>query len=157
MNLFRRFINEDDVILYFQSKNILIKYSNCSICERSMTYYPNMRAFRCNKIFNRKYCNTQTSIAIGTIFSCMKISYIQAIFLVYEFSIKTPINQVAFEYQMSEKTVMKWYNKLIIIVSDYMKRSTTKIGGRNCIVEIDECKLVANKYHKGRLLKSQGG
>ena len=61
-------------------------------------------------------------------------------FITYEFLIKPHINQPAFEYQISEKAVLKWYNKLSVYFSDHMKQSTMKIGGNNCIFKITECK-----------------
>ena len=37
-----------------------------------------------------------------------------------------------------------------------MKGTMNKIGGNQLIEEIDEWKLVRNKYHKGRILLNQG-
>ena len=79
--------------------------------------------------FNKNLsCNTKLKVTNGTIFFKHRLSIQKILFLLYEFSVGTPINKVAFEYECSEHTAGDWYRKFREIIAYHISESEIKIG-----------------------------
>ncbi|KAM0674096.1 hypothetical protein GVAV_002616 [Gurleya vavrai] len=85
-----------------------------------------------------------------------KIELKKIILLIYEFSANTNVKNTAFEYNLDSSTVSRYFNKFReITINHYKRNQPLQIGGDGVIVEWDECLLVKNKNHTGRILAGQ--
>lgn len=152
LRLFQILNNENNCIKWCQVNNILNNYVICNICNEEMIYYEDKKIFRCNKL----NCNKSISLTAGTIFHSAKINIQILIFLIYEWSINTGVENTATEYELNISVVSRWFKKFRMLSTIfYFINNQQPIGGIGKIVEIDESLVVKRKYNRGRLLNSQ--
>lgn len=122
----------------------------CIYCKIDMMYYKNNSIFKCNQ------CMKKQRLLSNTIFEKSSIGIKKIITLLYEWTVKSPMFQMAHEYGIGKTTVGKWCKKFRLMAClFYSLESNEKVGGPGIIVEIDESLLVKNKYRRGRKLRGQ--
>lgn len=104
--LFRLIPDENAAMIYFQNKNLIYKCIDCYVCNDNMKLYHENKVFRCLK----RGCNTKISLFSDSIFENTKLSLRKILFIIYEWSVDTPISKVAEEYDVSISTCSLWYN-----------------------------------------------
>ena len=156
LDLFRRFRTDQDVVEFFWECDLLIFEPDCPVCHDKMQYASSSYSYRCYNGRRGERCNQEIAITYGTIFYRMRLSYLEILFLLYEFSIGTPVFRTVLELRITECTVLSWYDKLSEITAEHIMALFAIIVGDGIIVEIDECKLVKKKYHRGRNLAHEG-
>ena len=108
--------------------------------------------YRCNK----KHCRTKLSLYGGTIFEKMHICLPEALKVIYEWSVRTPVTTAAATLGMPHSTLSNWYSRMRQLATIfYFSAAECRIGGEGVEVEIDESKFSKNKYGRGRRLASQ--
>jgi hypothetical protein len=130
------FNDEEKAIHYLMKNDYIDKYKKCSICNTDTKFYLKEKIFKC-----RNYkCRKGFSPFRGTIFSKMKLPINIQLHILYEFLKKTPCSSIYSSLQVDKNTITL-YNKLFRkYLRDKQKfNKNNKIGGKNKIVEIDEC------------------
>ncbi|XP_071575579.1 uncharacterized protein [Temnothorax nylanderi] len=59
------------------------------------------------------------------------------------------------ELQLSEPSVIDWVSFCREVCIYWAKKNSTKLGGPNKIVEIDEAKIGKRKYNRGRIIEGK--
>ncbi len=96
-------------------------------------------------------CRKAISPLKGTIFNKLTLPLNIQLHILYLFLGKAPSSFIASSLQISKNTVSS-YNKTFrkyIKNKQLLSNRSTKIGGRNKIVEIDESKIAKRKHNKG--------
>ena len=151
-DLIELFRNEEDTIIWCQEKGLLNCDVFCENCGDKLIYYNEDNIFR----YQKRKCNKNLSLFSGTIFEKSKIGLSKIMLLIYEWSIDSTICSTAFEYNISKNYVSNWFLKFRILASIFhLIEKAQSIGVPGKIVEVDECLLVKNKYHRGRILSGQ--
>ena len=96
------------------------------------------------------------SIRTVAFFSKSKLELKTIVYLIYEWSIETPVHEVVSEHSLSKKTIIDWFKFCREICLDYflILSERKEIGGVDKIVEIDETVVTRRKYMVGRLVKT---
>ena len=156
-------------IEFLEKTEILPTKQTCTDCDQVLTKRSNKGYFvyyRCTK------CSKRISARSGTILSGSKLSFRRFILMVYSFcQFNWTYGQTQQEVcvtsddeegedsesstQLSSRSINKYFKLFREIVSDHMIstfKSTKKIGGPGCTVEIDESQFGKRKYNRGTIL-----
>ena len=162
---------DQDSVNFCQHYGLLPKTINCDKCGNTLTnlsirYFATESAtyslnFRCHK----KSCNKVISAKKNTWFESSKVSLQRSLILTYMFISKASYDSAIKETSgpffnctfTSRETVSDIYSycREVCIESLYTTGPKKKIGGPNCIVEIDEAKFGKRKFNKGRFVEGQ--
>ena len=121
----------------------------------------NSLLFRCHK----KGCDKKVSINKNTWFAQTKLPYRKSLLLVYCFLERFTYDQAVRETSgplyggvtTSRESVADLFSycREVILDSFLEQKEARKIGGKNCIVEVDEAKFGKRKYNRGRVVEGQ--
>jgi hypothetical protein len=110
------------------------------------------KIWRCRKTVSGQRHQTSTSLRHHSYFSQSNLALKEAIYLLYEWSVNTPLATASYELAISEKTVAGFYKSCRQTSSLAVEtRLSVQIGGEGDVVEIDECQLGRRKAHRGRI------
>uniref|UniRef100_A0A182W7W2 DDE_Tnp_IS1595 domain-containing protein n=1 Tax=Anopheles minimus TaxID=112268 RepID=A0A182W7W2_9DIPT len=105
---------------------------------------------RCKWLCRRKACAGSCTIVTGSIFFGAESSLASLTLLRYEWSAKSSVSRAMVETGLDRSTVLDWYRLLRNFLFDYeFDRTSRQIGGTGMTVEVDETKVVRQKYHIG--------
>lgn len=138
---------------WLMNKNWIAKEKFCQDCptvEMKLEKNGQTQRWRCGK------CKNSTSVFHNTILFNSNLKIVQAIDLIYFWSLNTSQNVVMNEIQTkSRPVIVKWFKKLSLQTYHIMKNLIPrKIGGVGRIIEIDESKFSKRKFNVGRSVRS---
>jgi hypothetical protein len=109
-------------------------------------------AWRCSRTIGGQRHFKSVSIRDRSFFARSKLSVRACIFLLYEWSVGTTLQQAAFQLDINERTAIKHF-KLFRELAAWAHGGVQmqRVGGEDSIVEIDECQLGRRKAHRGRM------
>ena len=160
------------LLAYLQYKKLVLSEKTCSNCASECVLYEEFHdfdnlispkdnycngpgklnfEFRCT----RKYCGFKQSIRNNTWFSATKLDFVTALNICWYFVENIKGRSCAHHLNITENTVVDWYNfcREVCIVKCLNQNQT--IGGPKKIVEIDESKFGKSKYNRGRYVEGQ--
>ena len=86
----------------------------------------------------------------GSIFANSHLPVKTIVFLLYEWSAKTPLEQAAHKLSIEENTVHDFYGSFWSVAARALHNLQDEmIGGEHSVVKIDECRLGRRKHHRG--------
>jgi transposase-like protein len=153
--LFSLLCDYQSTITWCRAHELLIASVVCSVCRSEMvevsTNKRDHNIWQCRKMVSGVRHQQYASIRKSSFFEDSKLELRDILFILYEWTRLTTVEDVSYEYDISEHTVGMWYKKIGVIVSSYMNvQSRGQIGGEGEIVEIDECQIGRRKHHRGR-------
>lgn len=137
---------------------IATKEKNCQKCNGKMIIEKGKVRHGINKRYRclKKTCRASISFIKGSIFDGVRLQISKVIKLIYFYSLNFKISACVNHIGISKPTCVKWYKKFRRICEGYqLSLSERKIGGHNCVVEVDETYVSKRKYNTGRVLASQ--
>ena len=103
-----------------------------------------------------KKCCKSVSWSKGTWFERMKIDYHECLMLIWCWCNNITLTKLSPFLDISSRSLNDFYCLLREICSlYYLQAETTKIGGKDIIIEVDETHLHTRKYNRGRLLAAE--
>ena len=99
---------------------------------------------------SRRQCRVNFTLRRGSFFERSKLSEVQVFKLVYYWCYNIPLEYVSFQLEISETSLVDWFNFCRDVCADILLSDNKKIGGPGHMVEIDESKFGKNKYGYGR-------
>ncbi|KYN05769.1 hypothetical protein ALC62_03248 [Cyphomyrmex costatus] len=151
------------LIKFLIETNIIISEIQCPKCNSELIININTLLFRCYKVHYKKdkhkkriktKCDFKTSAKVDTWFSESKLSLETICRLTAYFIMLRPPRQefLCTELDLSDKSVVDWISFCREVCVYWAKKNSTKLGGPNSIVEIDEAKIGKRKYNRGRII-----
>lgn len=139
-----------------QDKNLLIRQPICSECHTDMREESHKCEdgviWRCRKMRLGIRHQKTLSIRHNSIFEESNLSIKETIYLLYEWSVKTSVENAAYELQINKESIINLFSKFRAVVSSSEQaRAVELIGGEGCVIEIDECQIGRRKHHRGRV------
>lgn len=140
------FDDEKLAVQYLVDNDFINKYAQCWKCNSDTRLDLKKKLYICK---NYK-CQKSKSPFYRTIFSKLKLPINLQLHILYEFLKKTPAISISSSLEVDKNTVSS-YHKLFrtYLKGKQLLNKKNKIGGRNCIVEIDETKIGRRKYNRG--------
>jgi ISXO2-like transposase domain len=158
LELYAHIHSDKDAINWCREKGLLLSEVSCSQCSLSMNESrhdcQDGTIWKCKRTINGNRHYTSLSIRHGSFFSGSHLSIKKIIYLLYEWSMKTPSEQAIYQLDIAENTVNEFYQRFREIAATAIcALQRSQIGGDQDIVEIDECQLGRRKHHRGRVPK----
>ena len=143
-----------EIITYSQKQGLIANNYLCSKCNVDMTVAPietviDKYAWRCKK------CRSRKSIRRGTWFSNSHLSLSSILQLTFFWCDKLERRIIRRELEISEATLVDWYNLCREICVEIMLNHCDTIGGLGKIVDIDESKIGKRKCNRGRAVEGK--
>lgn len=137
------------------ARNLINDKKRCKRCKSRMKISKNSRLIdQVEWMCKNSKCKAKTSIRTGTFFERSKLDIADILQICFMWSKNLPLKYVAEDLNISTKTMIDWYRFCgDIVLFHYENAETSKIGGVNQIVEIDESVFSKRKYNRGRLVK----
>ena len=155
-NLYKLLENKFEFLQFCFDNGLLKKICFCQICflKKKLIYNEKVTDGFEWKCSSKKCSKSTTSIRIDSVFSGFKLSLIDILKIIYEFSVKTPALNIHNELSISKTTITKYLRFCRLLIENYYFQFNyeRKIGGQGKVVEIDECCLYRRKYNVGRML-----
>lgn len=144
---------EQDAILFFQERNILPKKRKCTNSHDMKLYFGKRKFWKCNL----RQCDQQVGLRKDNWFEGSRIPFCSALRFIYCWCEElTSIKFCEKQLDLSDKTVIDWNNYMReLCVLDMETKPNKKVGGPDCIVEIDESLFTKRKNNCGRVLPEQ--
>jgi hypothetical protein len=79
----------------------------------------------------------------------------EILLLTYNIVRRVPVNTIHEEHHFDSLTVIEWAKICRVVMLEHMLGSSTKTGGPNETVEIDDSKFDRRKYNRGHKVKGQ--
>ena len=109
------------------------------------------RCWRCRRQFQGMRHSQKLSVRHGSIFAQSHLSIREILYLLYEWSVSTSIQQSAYQLNLSERTIVSWYKTFRELAGKMINKwQPVLLGQSGDIVEIDECQIGRRKHHRGR-------
>src|SRR5690242_10321786 len=136
----------DDAIEWCRERNLLLREMQCPVCNSSMIESPDKcddrRIWACRRTQNGRRHQKKVSIRHGSYFASSGLSIRDTLYALYEWSVKTSVEQTCFELQLSNKTVIALFKQFRALATIVVQtRLNGPIGGQGLTVEIDECQI----------------
>jgi transposase-like protein len=107
--------------------------------------------WRCRRMVDKLRHYQKVSIRRGSVFSASKLSIKELVYMMYEWTVNTSVEQTSFQLTVSEKAVTRWFRTMRATSEWFIKqRLDRQIGGDQEVIEADECQIGRRKYHRGR-------
>lgn len=147
--------SNEAAVHWCREKGLLRLFADCSICRQAMHEVSDTSVdgiiWRCTRKLQGIKHDQKRSIRHQSIFSGSHLSLKEIVYILYEWSINTSVQDTAHELSINESTVVKWYKTWREIIEWWgMRRMNERIGGIGEIIEIDECQIGRRKHHRGR-------
>jgi transposase-like protein len=130
----------------------------CPKCESTMNIERGKQRhgidgrWRCGKV----NCRKTLSLFTGSIFNGAHINVKAILRLAYCWCQSMNVNAACQHCEVNEETGTKWYKIFRrIVMLKVVNEKQFQIGGRGCIVEVDETHIFSRKYNVGRVLISE--
>ena len=155
IELYSTLPTNEAAITWCRDKGLLATTRRCPTCDSDMVETTRSssgeRAWICRKTFNGIRHYIKVSIMRDSFFAESRLPIKEAIYLLYEWSVLTTVEQASFQLNISCKTASSWYTRFRGLAERTNNRVlSTMIGGEGDIVEIDECQIGHRKHHRGR-------
>lgn len=136
-----------------------IKCRKCKSCFAITTHNFTNLVFRCQKKYkkNKRLCNISVFAMSHTFFSRSHLKVTQVMEFVYLYLTRPPprVHFICRDLGLSTATVTDWMSFIREVFDHWAFSHSQQIGGRGCIVEVDEAKIGKRKYNRGRYLEGQ--
>lgn len=144
--------NRIELLAFLQSRKLVKEENICKKCSRECQIREISERF----YFVCTACNSRYSVAPKPyLFNNMKISYEDALKIMYLFTIGVSSVKIHNMLEVSHKSILQWIGICRKVCLIDMQQRKEKIGGRNKVVEIDESVFGKRKYEKGRFITGQ--
>lgn len=156
LELYQSFGSDLEAIAWCREKGLLRLSALCPSCGESMREMPSNSGdgvmWRCSKMVGGRRHFKSVSIREQSVFAGSRLSIRVCVYLLYEWSVATSLQQSAFQMDINERTAIKHY-KLFREIAAWRVSTMQdgQIGGDGSIVEVDECQLGRRKAHRGRV------
>ncbi|XP_071635498.1 uncharacterized protein [Temnothorax longispinosus] len=158
--------DREKLINYLIEHHLINKEIQCPKCNNKLIIDTSNVRFRCRKThyeknsskkYVKKQCQFQTSAKCDTWFSKSKLSLETACRLTAYFIMLRPPRHrfLCTELQLSDHSVVDWISFCREVCIYWAEKNSTKLGGFNKIVEIDEAKIGKRKYNRGRIIEGK--
>ena len=144
------FTNEQVAFFYACHWGLLGNDTECELCGNKFELLVDPGVKYNVRLFCR-FCNVKRSILHNTVFNRGKIPICKVLLLLYLWASQYPPNSAQIESQLSQPTVTNYYQAFRDACCEYVDFRTTKIGGINLTVQIDETQYVKRKSNQGRI------
>lgn len=158
----------ENTVKFCQALKLIPEKINCPSCGDFLEKVHQRKkgdtfrlTFRCQK----RSCERETSAKKDTWFDKSKLSLKKGLVLTYCFARRFDYENAIFESsgslfgdtETSRETVADLYSycREVCVESLFSGDIVKKIGGLNCVVEIDEAKFGKRKYNRGRVVEGQ--
>ncbi|KCZ78562.1 hypothetical protein H311_00401 [Anncaliia algerae PRA109] len=122
----------------------------CFKCKKNCNLRKNSRTLlRCG----RKGCRHEFSILKRTPFFKLKKSPIKTLRILELWAYDFKLTNIAEQLNITKSTVSKCLKSFFKKITNNYYLSIDKIGGKNCVIEVDESKFGRRKYNKGRVVE----
>jgi hypothetical protein len=112
------------------------------------------KIWQCRRMRAGKQHQVKVSIRHCSIFADKNLSVKDIIYLMYEWTVKTSVEQAAFQLDISSRIVGKYYTFFRELIAVLVRRDLAiPLGGNDAVIEIDECQIGRRKYHRGKIPK----
>jgi hypothetical protein len=125
-------------------------FDYCPLCLGKLKIYKKSDfTYRCS----RRTCRKRGSFTKGTPFYRLKMSLENALTILKMWLLDIKTTAIAELLEIDRVTVSSFLKRCSKVLINNFSATSTKIGGKNIIVEIDESRFGKNKYGKGHLVK----
>ncbi|CAB4067017.1 unnamed protein product [Lepeophtheirus salmonis] len=140
-------VSEEAAIGWLQDRGLIPLFMTCE-CEKKCKVVTRneLRCYRCP----RSSCRKVYSFRYGTCFEKSKINFRNNIFLMYYWSLLTPVSTTVEVTSLSKCTVIDRYNFFRSICAHYFIDHPVRLGGPGRVVEIGQSMFGEARYRKGR-------
>jgi hypothetical protein len=139
------FHSEEACLEYLFNAEVFYSKVSCPNCKCEMCLYRERCEWRCT----RNACGGCSSIRTGTFFAFSKLPCIKILELGRRWLNRDSCSSIIRSSGCSSKTVSAYNGYFRRLVADSLEFEDYTIGGKNIIVEIDECKISKRKYNRG--------
>lgn len=155
-----RFLNNclnDEWILTYLINTSVIFIPNCPNCLAPMSSYQRKESFYvCTKRRYGKKCNYSASIFKNTLFWKSRLSFHDLFYSLNAWRLNVTASFIAIDLNKNKSSITRLFQNFEKLTLWYINlNGRQRIGGPDCVVEIDECLLVKRKYRRGRILRGQ--
>ncbi|CAF0747971.1 unnamed protein product [Brachionus calyciflorus] len=155
--------SEQELIENFQSIGLIPKEKRCPKCDCVMQIKSRKRENKSNfLLYNWRCtkCASFFSLYEGTFFGIFKIPILIICQLIKCWSLEIGIAKscelnILDEIKISRYTVSKIFKYLRLCCCVFIDKTNIKLGGKSCIIEIDESLFGKVKYNKGKDLRKK--
>ncbi|XP_039306916.1 uncharacterized protein LOC120358142 [Solenopsis invicta] len=158
--------NKQQLIDFLIFHNLISSEITCPRCNNIVTINKEKLLFYCRKVYYEKnkhkknvkrQCDFKASAKVDTWFSKSKLNLETVCRLTaYYIMLRPPRQQfLCTELQISEHSVVDWISFCREVCINWAEKKSTKLGGPNIIVEIDEAKIGKRKNNCGRIIEGK--
>jgi hypothetical protein len=153
----KNIIYNEEALIDFLLENDMVIIPVCIKCQEPMTKTNDPYKYRCYLRRDGKKRSKDASLLRGSFFQNTHLSAKEILVLLCEWCKGSSNLSASIELDVMPSTITRWYDRFNKLVFDFLNTfiHSQQIGGKDCIVEIDETVLVKNKYHRDRLLEYQ--
>ena len=148
---------EVTLIAFLQHYKLIKSEVNCEVCFNPCNIYllQGELFFRCRRRSEGRPCSFARSVKEHTWFENCKLTFEQIFEFFFSFIANLAVNQTSFLFNISNTTIVDYFNFCREICVEFCLRQTEAIGGPGTIVEIDESKFGKRKYNRGKRVEGQ--
>jgi transposase-like protein len=156
VELYRLVPDNATAIIWCRSHLLLKSKMLCPTCKHDMKLVrcetTDGEIWRCNRTVSGERHFRKVHIRDGSIFAGSHVSISDLVYLLYEWSRNTSVDEASYELEMATSTVIEWYKTFRETAAWFVEqRQQGTIGGPGQRVELDECQIGRRKYQRGRL------
>lgn len=160
IGILQKKIQTKELTLQFLREQGLISVSQkCPKCRNDMILrkVPLEKSSDCEEfVCYKRTCRSSRSIRYNSFFENSKLEIEKIVLFIHLWSKMYPPEIIMDDFEFSKQTITDWSRFCRdLLVENFDQSMSSKIGGENRVVEIDESLLVRRKYNRGRLLKQQ--
>ncbi|XP_024888850.1 uncharacterized protein LOC112465514 [Temnothorax curvispinosus] len=155
--------DKDKLMNYLIEHNVISNEIYCPKCNNKLKLNRDNFSFRCRKAlyekdkhkkYVKKQCTFRGTVRFNTWFSKSKLSLETICRMTAYFIMLRPprLMFMCTELQLSQHSVVDWISFCREVCIYWAEKNSTKLGGPNIIVEIDEAKIGKRKYNRGRII-----
>lgn len=155
-----KFSGMEEVIKYCMDIGLISKEVNCRICDAPMKLIKTAELkdehqWLCNRKVGNVSHSIKKSVRTGSIFAGSKTSIIDALLVMFMWCDRFRPRQMQKHGKISSSALTDWLSTFreICVEICLSRRSTEPIGGKGCIVELDECTFGVRRFKRGRAVK----
>lgn len=148
--------SDAEAIEWCRTKGLLTRNIVCPVCQTVMKasahHGSDGAIWRCTRTTEGERHFKTRSIRERSFFAESKLTIRTLIYLLYEWSIGTSVEQSAFQLELERKTVTKHYSLFRKLCAWRIEQQgAQRPGGVGSVVEVDVCQVGRRKAHRGRV------